>query len=209
MKVVLVGDGGVGKTTFVKRLVSNTFERNYQATDKCDHVTYLYSGMKFDIYDKAGQEKFVEKKQDCYTNANAALIMYDCSSLVSANSVSYWYEEVRKNCGHEIPILVCGNKSDLTKKDFESLTTFCQEHNLEQFNISCKTGDHLFVPLEYIRQKVTGENNREALFANAQKAAIQQTIQQQLMPLLRSLHAQQQKLDPESQLFMEIMNRLK
>jgi small GTP-binding protein len=84
MKMVLVGDGGVGKTTFIRRHVTGEFERKYiptigvemaQLSFETTHGTVIYN-----IWDTVGQERFGGLCEDYHVEANCAIIVFDVSS---------------------------------------------------------------------------------------------------------------------------------
>ena len=76
-KLILVGDGGVGKSSLVKRLISNTFDPIYKATLGYEVFPYVdqQNDIQYNIWDVAGQEKFNGLKDAYYLESNIAIIM--------------------------------------------------------------------------------------------------------------------------------------
>jgi len=114
-KVLLVGDGGVGKTTFVKRHKTGEFEKKYIATMGVEvHPIPFNTNLGpviFNCWDTAGQEKLGGLRDGYYIGGQAAIIMFDCTSRVSYKSVPHWHKDLVRVC-ETIPIVLCGNKVD-------------------------------------------------------------------------------------------------
>jgi GTP-binding nuclear protein Ran len=115
-KVIIVGDGGTGKTTFVRRHLTGEFEKRYIATMGVEVHPLSFStnmgNVIFNIWDCAGQEKFGGLRDGYYIMAQAAIIFYDQTSRVTAKNVSNWLRDVRRVC-ENIPIVLVGNKVDV------------------------------------------------------------------------------------------------
>jgi small GTP-binding protein len=116
-KVLLVGDGNVGKSAFVNRTLTGGFVPHaYDATmggvwDDCDFQTN-FGTVRFEIVDIAGQDKRSGFRDGHYEVAECAIIMFDVTSPRSYESVARWRNEIQRVCGAALPIVVCGNKVD-------------------------------------------------------------------------------------------------
>jgi GTP-binding nuclear protein Ran len=142
-KVVIVGDGGVGKSQFVKRLSGFDFDPIYKTTLGVEvrPIVDRDCGIKYNIWDIAGKEKFDDRRVGYYKNSDIAIIMYSLDNKWTANSVSKWKQDILKNCGN-IKIYVIGNKMDCENKvEVES-----------DFKVSCKTGFSINDFMELIRE---------------------------------------------------------
>ena len=111
-KIILAGDGGVGKTTYLTRYITKQFEKKYIATLGVNLHTIDRDKVMLNIWDIAGQEKFGGLKEGYYRGAHAAIVMFDVTSSMSFCNVDNWIKSIRNVCG-DIPILVCGNKCEL------------------------------------------------------------------------------------------------
>jgi len=118
-KVVLLGEGRVGKTSILMRYTRNEFNDNQVCTI---HAMYLDKVMKIgtrdvvlSIWDTAGQERFHALGPIYYRDADGALLVYDITDAQSFEKVRTWIKELRKIVGPNISIAIAGNKSDLEK----------------------------------------------------------------------------------------------
>lgn len=148
-KVVLVGDGGVGKSTYLNRSCGNSFKPHYYPTVGVNIASVGFdfslsdrSNRKviFTVWDTAGQEKLSGLKDGYYINADAAIVMYDLSSPSSYKNVNQWIDDVKRICPN-IPIIVVGNKSDIPESKVSDTTSI---------KISTKTKRHLHRPFKLL-----------------------------------------------------------
>jgi len=115
-KLLLVGDGGTGKTTFVKRHRTGEFEKKYIATQGVDvhplsfHTNY--GQIIFKVWDTAGQEKFGGLRDGYYIQGQCAMIMFDVTSRLTYKNVPNWHRDIVRVC-ENIPIVILGNKVDI------------------------------------------------------------------------------------------------
>jgi Rab family protein len=127
IKIVLLGDSGVGKTSIVTQYVSGTLPESVSPTIGAAFVTKPVSieGQNLDllIWDTAGQEVYRGLAPMYYRSAVIAVIVFDVTKQESYDSVSYWIRELQTNVVDDIVILVCGNKSDLDEKRAVQLQT--------------------------------------------------------------------------------------
>lgn len=118
-KVVLLGEGCVGKTSTVLRYCQNTFREDHVQTVQ---ASYLEKRLNIDgqrvtlaVWDTAGQEKFHALGPIYYRDANGALLVYDITDNDSFIRVQNWVKELRKMLGGDIVLVIAGNKCDLER----------------------------------------------------------------------------------------------
>jgi len=162
-KVLLVGDGGVGKTTFVKRHKTGEFEKKYIATMGVEvHPLSFNTNLgqvTFNCWDTAGQEKFGGLRDGYYIGGQAAIIMFDCTSRVSYKSIPHWHKDLMRVCG-QIPVVLCGNKVDCKDRKIKPKDIcFHRKKNLQYFDISAKSNYNFEKPFLHISRKLTGDPN--------------------------------------------------
>ena len=157
LNVIIVGNAGVGKTSYIKRLKGEGFERRYLTTfgsnNNVVNVHTTKGDIEFNITDTAGQEKF----GGIVINAdiNAAFVMLDVTSIMSMKAVSWWIRSIRST-RPSIPIILLANKIDINsgsrKVPTHSLIECCNELRLSAyFELSVKLEDQITEP--FIRMK--------------------------------------------------------
>ncbi len=117
LKVVLIGDSGVGKTNLLSRFSSNIFEDNTRNTIGVDFSTHDIQinnkTVKVQFWDTAGQEKYRALASAYYKNAHGAVIVYDITRKETFENVNNWLTELRDHSDKDVQIIVLGNKCDL------------------------------------------------------------------------------------------------
>ncbi|EUC62278.1 small GTPase family Ras-related nuclear family (Ran)/TC4 protein, partial [Rhizoctonia solani AG-3 Rhs1AP] len=147
-KLVLVGDGGTGKTTFVKRHLTGEFEKKYIATLGVEvhplAFTTNFGTICFNVWDTAGQEKFGGLRDGYYIQGQCGIIMFDVTSRITYKNVPNWHRDLERVC-ENIPLVLCGNKVDVKASLFgerkvkTGAVTFHRKKNLQYFEISAKS----------------------------------------------------------------------
>ncbi len=115
-KIVLIGDARVGKTSLVRRFVTNMFDPSYKitlgTTIMKKELEYLTNNVILAIWDIGGQEVFRQIRSKYFFGSKGALAICDASNLESYNNLSSWVESFRKEVGDK-PIIFLANKCDL------------------------------------------------------------------------------------------------
>lgn len=147
IKLVLLGDSGVGKTSIVTQFVSGSAPENVNPTIGAAFVTkdVTIDGQNLEllIWDTAGQEVYRGLAPMYYRSALIAFIVYDVTKNESFDSVSYWIRELKTNVEENIVILVCGNKVDLEDKrtvEFQTAQNMATENGALYAETSATTG---------------------------------------------------------------------
>jgi len=117
IKIVVVGDSGVGKSNILTRYVNNVFSHDSKATVGVELSTKTYKIndklVKVHLWDTAGQERYKSITAAYYKGAKGAMIVYDITNKQSYDNVNKWYSEIKELGDKSINLMVCGNKCDL------------------------------------------------------------------------------------------------
>lgn len=117
-KIVLLGEGRVGKTSIVVRFVRGKYDPHAPSTLQASflkkQLTVGDEPVTLNIWDTAGQERFHALGPIYYRDADGALLVYDITYADSLGRVKEWVKELRK-MNRDIPIAIAGNKIDLEK----------------------------------------------------------------------------------------------
>ena len=151
-KLILGGDGAVGKTSMVHRYVENKFETDYKSTigtsimkKECTFKE-LESTIRFIIWDLAGQAQFKRVRQSYLANAEAGILVYDVTNRSSFENINKnWYLEIKK-ASPNITLLLVGNKIDLESERVVSRDegeVLAQKLTLTYIETSAKTGENI------------------------------------------------------------------
>lgn len=145
VKIVLVGDSGVGKTNLLSQFVRNQFNEDSRTTIGVEFATKTMvikgKNVKAQIWDTAGQERYRAITSSYYKNAIGAMILYDITSSISFSSVSKWIDELREHSDPNITLMLVGNKSDLVAQrsvDIAQAKNFAEKNKMLFIETSAK-----------------------------------------------------------------------
>jgi Ras-related protein Rab-5C len=121
VKLVLLGEAAVGKSSLVLRFVSDDFKENKEPTIGAAFLTQKCvlpnRTVRFEIWDTAGQERFASLAPMYYRNAQSALVVYDVTKPTSFIKARHWVNELKAQASPGIVIALVGNKIDLVQDD--------------------------------------------------------------------------------------------
>ena len=162
-KIILTGDYQVGKTSLIRRFVENAFKRDYistigvQISKKTIHLTEE-NKMNFIIWDIGGQSfQMAPYRARFYNGANAALIVVDRTRPDHLKSVEKWYNDIKASIPKNIPIVIVGNKSDLSDDiviSKEEIREMAKKFDFHYILTSAKTGENVNDAFLYIAYRV-------------------------------------------------------
>lgn len=119
-KVVFLGEQSVGKTSLITRFMYDSFDTTYQATIGIDFLSktmYLEDRtVRLQLWDTAGQERFRSLIPSYIRDSTVAVVVYDITNASSFQQVNKWIDDVRTERGHDVIIMLVGNKTDLADK---------------------------------------------------------------------------------------------
>jgi len=144
-KVVLLGEGSVGKTSLVVRYCQNQFNEKHNVTVQASFQTKRLNidGQRVNlaIWDTAGQERFHALGPIYYRDSNGALLVYDITDNDSFVRVQNWVKELRKMLGSDIVLAIAGNKVDLERNrvvPIEKAESYAESVGAKHYSTSAK-----------------------------------------------------------------------
>ncbi len=151
IKIIIVGDSGVGKTNLITRFASDKFDKNSKATIG---VEFIYKTIKInneifkiEIWDTAGQERYNTIQNHLYKNINGILLTFDLTNTYSFEQLSKWYEQIQNQSQKNCIIVLIGNKNDLKEQiqvKEEDIQKYCNEHNeMPYFSCSAQSSENV------------------------------------------------------------------
>lgn len=169
-KVLVIGDVATGKTSIIQRYVYKTFDENHQATLGVDfslkRVRVEDTQLNVQMWDIAGQERFIGLAPTYYKHAVAAIVVFDITNKNTLDNAAKWKADVDDKVflrnGDNIPVVLFANKWDLVeeKPDLKAvsddeLDEFCHEHHfIGWFTTSAKTGLHVKKGMNFVITKI-------------------------------------------------------
>ena len=152
-KVCVIGDGGVGKSSAVRRFSEGIFSEEYQVTVGVQHSTQTIeisgpdgpSNVKVIVWDLGGQDKFKFVRPMFYRSARGLVLMFDVTSRESFEALPRWIKEAEDGIGHSVPMILAANKFDLPDHavNLDEIQAYAEEIGAESIVMSVKTGDNV------------------------------------------------------------------
>ena len=170
-KLILGGDGAVGKTSMVHRFVEDSFQTDYKSTigtsimkKECEFEG-LKSKVRFVIWDLAGQAQFKRVRQSYLAKAEAGVLVYDVTRKETYENINNWYEEIKK-VTPTISLILVGNKIDLEDQrqvSKEQGEVLAEKLEVSYIETSAKTGENIedafkMLALQMIKKYVVSED---------------------------------------------------
>ena len=168
IKLIVLGNTSVGKSSFILKYIEDKFVLNYMATlgmDFKQKKLKLKNGqeVRLRIYDTAGQERFKSVAVSFIKKAEGAILIYDIGNKATFESLEEWIKNIKESGKENLPIILVGNKCDLPpeKRQVELIEgkDKAEEFNLPFFETSCKEGINIKEVFEKIVEDITGKNN--------------------------------------------------
>jgi small GTP-binding protein len=154
-KVILVGQGTVGKTSLVKRLLDNQFDTDERKTDGINirdwQITAKNEQVKLRVWDFGGQEIMHATHQFFLTERSLYLLVINTREDELANRIEYWLKLI-ESLGNQAPVIIIGNKIDDHPLDLDRHGLQTKYPNIKGFiGTSCATG----LGISELKQKIT------------------------------------------------------
>jgi small GTP-binding protein len=162
IKIVLIGDSGVGKTNMLRRYTKKEFGNDTRATIGVDfqatEFRYKDKLIKVQFWDTAGQEKYQAITASYYKQAHGAIVVYDVTQQKSFEHIPYWQKELRKSIGERTKLMIIGNKCDLPRVvDRELAARFAEEQGCLFHESSAKDDLNIRPAFEDFFQRILDE----------------------------------------------------
>uniref|UniRef100_A0A4W5QCJ4 Ras homolog family member F n=1 Tax=Hucho hucho TaxID=62062 RepID=A0A4W5QCJ4_9TELE len=174
LKIVIVGDGGCGKTSLLMVYAKGDFPEKYAPSVFEKYVTTVkYGGkeIRLNLYDTAGQDDYDRLRPLSYQNANLVLVCYDVTNPTSFENVLIkWYPEVNHFC-RDVPVILIGCKTDLRKDKERTRRLKAMDQAPITYTQGEETRRHMSAEL-YLECSAKYRENVEDIFREATKKAL-------------------------------------
>jgi Ras-related protein Rab-8A len=161
LKILTIGESGVGKTCVLLRYTDNKFIKTHLTTIGIDYKAKTISiggkTIRLKIWDTAGQERFKNITQQYYKNADGILLVFDVSDRNSYEKVREWMKQIQLYCVKEtIGMVLIGNKCDVENREvsFEDGEKLAKEFNIKYFETSALNNYNIEETFIYLSQEI-------------------------------------------------------
>ena len=175
LKIVLIGESGVGKTSIISQFIDHVFQDDQQSTIGCTFSTKAIECnngkiLKFEIWDTAGQERYRSVTKMFYKDAAAVILVYDITNKYSFEQLQkYWVPQVLDNSPKNSILAMMANKSDLIEKeqvDEEEARNYAKEINALFVSTSAKNNFGVCDLFIDIAKKYSGADSANSIEEN-------------------------------------------
>ncbi|GFS22114.1 Ras-related protein Rab-6A [Elysia marginata] len=180
IKIIVIGNTLVGKTSFIHRYVNNGFRPDYKSTIGVDFAikqvqTSTNKTVKVQLWDIAGQERFTYLTRAYYKDAAGCVLMFDLGSVASFESVRKWKADldakVRTQSGTLLPCILVANKSDKSPASVKDndIQLMCEELLFVGWTkTSVKEGHMIKESMSYLLDIILGISPRSpSIYSNS------------------------------------------
>ncbi|XP_032370570.1 ras-related protein rab7 [Etheostoma spectabile] len=164
LKIILIGNSGVGKSSFMNTYVNHRFTNMYRATIGTDFLSRTVNigedTVTLQIWDTAGTERFQSLGTPLYRGAHCCMLVFDVTCRASFSALEEWRKEFliqgEPQDPSDFPFIVLGNKTDLSNREVSGRKAlqWCEEIGAEYFEGSAK--DDLDVEKPFLRAAQSG-----------------------------------------------------
>ena len=161
IKLLVLGDLSVGKTSFIYRFTEDKFDSKIIATTGLDlktaDIILDSKKIRVQIWDTAGQEKFNSITKNLILRVQGIILLFDLTNKESFDNLSSWIKIIREHCGNKMQILIVGNKNDLEEQkqvDEEEIKKFAKRVRIKFKKVSCKNGENIKEAVDLICENI-------------------------------------------------------
>ena len=169
LKILLLGDSFVGKTSLILKYIDGYFSENHISTIGIDFkekkINYKNMEIILQIWDTSGQERFRSLAKSFYNKADGILFVFDVSNKESFENLKYWLNDT--NIEKDAKKIIVGNKIDLqeqrviSKEKMEKLGE--ANNNIKSFETSARTGENVTQIFEELAELILANKSEEEI----------------------------------------------
>ena len=169
LKILLVGDSAVGKTTLLIKYIEDKFSDTHITTIGVEYkdkvITINGRKVNLQIWDTSGQERYQAITKNFYRNADGIIFVFDVTKEESFKHLKDWLNS-SQDCDKEFKRIIVGNKIDLEEKrviDKDRIDHFAEKENIQCFETSAKNGANVDVIFQKIGELILANKTEEEI----------------------------------------------
>ena len=172
IKIITLGNSAVGKSSFILKYTDNVFSLDYLTTLGVDYKhkkIKLKNGkdVRLRIFDTAGQERFKSVSASFIKKADGVILIYDIGEKDSFEAVDNWIKSIREIGKDKLPIILVGNKCDLSddkrQVSLKEGQDKANEFNIPFYETSCKEGINIKEVFEKLIDDIIEKGNKNLM----------------------------------------------
>ena len=172
IKIITLGNSAVGKSSFILKYTDNVFSLDYLTTLGVDYKhkkIKLKNGkdVRLRIFDTAGQERFKSVSASFVKKADGVILIYDIGEKDSFEAVDNWIKSIREIGKDKLPIILVGNKCDLSddkrQVSLKEGQDKANEFNIPFYETSCKEGINIKEVFEKLIDDIIEKGNKNLM----------------------------------------------
>ena len=187
IKIMLIGESKIGKTSLISRYCNNEFLGGvYLSTIGIDfqikHLVLNKKNIRLQIWDTAGQERYRNIAKNYFQSSDGFVIVYDISNTESFEKLDYWIEQIKSNSQEYTKMILFGNKCDIIedrKIKKEEGEEYAKNNNINFFEVSAKEGTNVNEAFESFVQDILDSSSPNENYKKRQSKRLSVPIQSQ------------------------------
>ena len=161
IKLLVLGDTSVGKSNYIYRFTEDKFSDNHMSTTGLDlknaDIIIDDKKIRVQLWDTAGEEKYRSITKTLFLRVQGIITIFDLTKEETFINLKSWINSIKEECGNNMPILIIGNKCDLTEYRVvkkETAYKYAKKEKIEYIETSSKTGENIKNSVDIICSKV-------------------------------------------------------
>ena len=150
IKLLLLGDLSVGKSSFIYRFIYDKFNPGEMQTSELElktaDIIVDKKNVRVQLWDTVGQEKYKSITKNLMSRVQGIILIFDLSNKETFKNIKSWINLIKEQCGHKMPILIVGNKIDLEEERFikkEDAKAHFKKEKYKYVETSCLNGHNI------------------------------------------------------------------
>ena len=185
IKIMLIGESKIGKTSLISRYCNNEFLGGvYLSTIGIDfqikHLVLNKKNIRLQIWDTAGQERYRNIAKNYFQSSDGFVIVYDISNTESFEKLDYWIEQIKANSQEYTKMILFGNKCDIIedrKIKKEEGEEYAKNNNINFFEVSAKEGTNVDKAFESFVKDILDSSSPNENYKKRQSKRLSAPIQ--------------------------------